>query len=132
MKKIYSKWLAWTAIFAVLFALFAPAISQAMPDRNDDGLVYQKVCSESGAKFVVLDLATKKGHQGSLVHFGHCAFCCLGGHVPLLGSLDISPIDLWIGVSLDWSSLYHLPDFDVPSHFFPPAQAPPSRQSVIG
>ena len=88
MIKAYKNKLAsWMAIFAVLFAFFAPTISQAMPTDNHTNVIYQKVCTEHGSKVIPIELPSNGHHNdGMLGNTGHCAFCCTSAHTPIISS----------------------------------------------
>ena len=88
MIKAYKNKLAsWMAIFAVLFAFFAPTISQAMSADNQTDVIYQKVCTEHGSKVIPVELPSSSHHNdGMLGHAGHCAFCCTSAHTPIVSS----------------------------------------------
>ena len=128
MIKAYKNKLAsWMAIFAVLFAFFAPTISQAMPTDNHTNVIYQKVCTEHGSKVIPIELPSNGHHNdGMLGNTGHCAFCFTSAHTPIVSSNSISFV-----VAVIESQAWVLPAYDSPvvqsiyqdSHS---PQAPPS------
>jgi hypothetical protein len=116
---------AWMAMFAILFAFFAPAISQAMTVDNHANVIYQKVCTEQGTKVVPVEMPSGK-HSGSMAgHLGHCALCCSVSHTPVISA----------GVSLfetanqqgseGLASLYIAPAIKSYQQLSHPPQAPP-------
>ncbi len=125
IKAYRNKLASWMAIFAVLFAFFAPTVSQAMSSNNHVNVIYQKVCVEHGSKVIPMELPSGK-HDGMVGHAGHCAFCCTSAHTPMLGSNSISFV-----VAVIESQAWILPAYDSPvvqsiyqdSHS---PQAPPS------
>ncbi len=125
IKAYRNKLASWMAIFAVLFAFFAPTVSQAMSSNNHVNVIYQKVCVEHGSKVIPMELPSGK-HDGMVGHAGHCAFCCTSAHTPMLGSNSISFV-----VAVIESKAWVLPAYDSPvvqsiyqdSHS---PQAPPS------
>lgn len=78
--------ISWMAIFAVLFAFFAPTVSQAMSADNHTNVIYQKVCSDHGTKVIPVELPSGNHHDGMLSHSGHCAFCCTSNQTPVINS----------------------------------------------
>ena len=126
MIKAYQNRLAsWMAIFAILFAFFAPTVSQAMSADDHSNVIYQKVCTEHGSKVIPIELPSKH-HDGMLGHSGHCAFCCTSAHTPI-----VSTSSAVIVVSSNESQVWITPAYDSPvvqttyqvSH---PPQAPPA------
>lgn len=126
MIKAYQNRLAsWMAIFAILFAFFAPTVSQAMSADDHSNVIYQKVCTEHGSKVIPIELPSKH-HDGMLGHSGHCAFCCTSAHTPI-----VSASSAVIDVSSNESQVWITPAYDSPavqttyqvSH---PPQAPPA------
>jgi Protein of unknown function (DUF2946) len=125
IKAYRNKLASWMAIFAVLFAFFAPTVSQAMSSNNHVNVIYQKVCVEHGSKVIPMELPSGK-HDGMVGHAGHCAFCCTSAHTPMVNSNSISFV-----VAVIESQAWVLPAYDSPvvqsiyqdSHS---PQAPPS------
>ncbi len=125
IKAYRNKLASWMAIFAVLFAFFAPTVSQAMSSNNHVNVIYQKVCVEHGSKVIPMELPSGK-HDGMVGHAGHCAFCCTSAHTPMVNSNSISFV-----VAVIESQAWVLPAYDSPvvqsiyqdSHT---PQAPPS------
>ena len=127
MIKAYKNKLAsWMAIFAVLFAFFAPTISQAMPADNHTNVIYQKVCTEHGSKVIPMELPSGK-HDGMLAHTGHCAFCCTSAHTPIVSSNSISFV-----VAVIKSQAWVLPAYDSPlvQSIFQDSQSPQAPPSI--
>ena len=127
MIKAYKNKLAsWMAIFAVLFAFFAPTISQAMPTDNHTNVIYQKVCTEHGSKVIPMELPSGK-HDGMLGHAGHCAFCCTSAHTPIVGSNSISFV-----LAVIESQAWILPSYDSPvvQSIFQDSQSPQAPPSI--
>ena len=128
MIKAYKNKLAsWMAIFAVLFAFFAPTISQAMPTDNHTNVIYQKVCTEHGSKVIPIELPSNGHHNdGMLGNTGHCAFCCTSAHTPIISSDSIAIVIALIESQVWKIQAYYSPvvqSFDLVSHS---PQAPPS------
>jgi hypothetical protein len=79
------------ALFAILFASFAPTISHALVERGNINSFFQQVCSASGQK-IFIEVVTSQGKQlqagldikpGSQPvsinqHMDHCPFCHAG------------------------------------------------------
>jgi hypothetical protein len=79
------------ALFAILFASFAPTISHALVERGNTNSFIQQVCSASGQK-IFIEVVTSQGKQlqagldikpGSQPvsinhHMDHCPFCHAG------------------------------------------------------
>lgn len=122
---IYKKLASCMAILAVLFAFFAPTVSQAMSGDGHSNVIYQKVCTEHGTKVIPVELPAGN-HHGVPSHSGHCSFCCTSAHSPIINSSTAV-------VSLDSNEFYFrlVPTYDSPvvqvlfqaSH---PPQAPPA------
>jgi hypothetical protein len=115
------------AIFAVIFAFFAPTISQAMSADGHANVIYQKVCTEHGGTVIPVELPSSTHHDDGMVgHTGHCAFCCTSSHPPIISSDSISIVIALIE-SQAWKILaYDSPvvqSTDLVSHS---PQAPPS------
>ena len=128
MIKAYKNKLAsWTAIFAVLFAFFAPTVSQAMLADNHTNVIYQKVCTEHGSKVLPVELPSSSHHNdGMLGHTGHCAFCFTSAHTPIISSDSIAIVIALIESQAWKIKAYDSPvvqSFDLVSHS---PQAPPS------
>jgi hypothetical protein len=128
MIKAYKNKLAsWLAIFAVLFAFFAPTISQAMPTDNHINVIYQKVCTEHGSKVIPIELPANSHHNdGMLGNTVHCAFCCTSAHTPIISSDSIAIVIALIESQAWKIKAYDSPvvqSFDLVSHS---PQAPPS------
>jgi hypothetical protein len=128
IKAYINKLASWMAIFAVLFAFFAPTISQAMSVDNQTDVIYQKVCTEHGTKIIPVELPSSS-HQddGMLVHAGHCAFCCTSAHTPIVSSNSISFV-----VAVIKSQAWVLPAYDSPlvQSIFQDSQSPQAPPSI--
>ena len=82
---VNKKLASWMAIFAILFAFFAPTVSQAMSADDHSNVIYQKVCTEHGTKVIPVELPLGN-HHGAPSHSGHCSFCCTSAHSPIINS----------------------------------------------
>ena len=88
MKTLVNQKLAsWMAIFAILFAFFAPQISQAMAGDEHANLTYQQVCTEQGSKLIPFQIPSDKHQDGVLSHGGMCAFCLSSAHTPIINKV---------------------------------------------
>lgn len=122
---IHKKLTSWMAIFAVLSAFFAPTVSQAISVDSQSNVIYQQVCDSNGNTVAPVELPSKN-HNGALGHTGHCPFCFINSHTPLITSSSFE-----ILVPSNESHAWFTPTYDSPviqsthqdSH---PAQAPPS------
>ena len=117
---------AWMAMFAILFAFFAPTVSQAMSVDDHANVIYQKVCSEQGTKIVPVEMPTGK-HSGSMAgHLGHCALCCSTSHTPVISAganlFESSSQQISAGLA----SLYIAPAVKSHQQHSHPPQAPPA------
>lgn len=108
MLRLRKNWLAsWMAIFAILFAFFAPTVSQAMSLNDHSNVIYQKVCSEHGTKVIPIELPSGTHHDGMLSQSGHCAFCCTNNHTPIISSgvavitLSSNEFYAWLATAYD-------------------------------
>lgn len=126
MIKAYKNKLAsWMAIFAVLFAFFAPAISQAMPTDNHANVIYQKVCTEQGAKVVPVEMPAGKHSGGMAGHIGNCALCFSSSYTPVIsyGVNLFAPSNQQASEGL--ALLYIAPAIELHQQLSHPSQAPP-------
>lgn len=123
---IYKKLASWLAIFAILFAFFAPTVSEATSADNHSNVIYQKICSDSGIKSVPVQLPSGNHQDGFLSHIDHCAFCCSSSNTPLIYS-GFALIEL----SHDKSQVWIVHSYDSPiiqsaQKVSNPPQAPPA------
>ena len=116
---------AWMAMFAILFTFFAPTVSQAMSVGDHTNVIYQKVCSEQGAKVVPVEMPAGKHSGGMAVHLGHCALCCSASHAPVISAgLNLfEPSNQQ--VSKGFASVYIAPAIKSYQQLSHPPQAPP-------
>lgn len=124
-KRMTNRLAACMAIFAIVFAFFAPTVSQAMSVGDHANVIYQKVCSEQGAKIVPVDMPAGK-HSGSMAgHLGHCALCCSTSHTPVISA----GVNLFQSsnqqISEGLASLYIAPAIKSYQQLTHPPQAPP-------
>ena len=85
---IHKKLISWMAIFAILMAFFAPTVSQALSSNNPSNLIYQKVCSQHGNKFVPIQVPSNHSDDSALHQHGYCNFCCLSSDNPDIGLIS--------------------------------------------
>ena len=123
---IYKKLASWMAIFAILFAFFAPTFSEARLADNHSSVIYQKICSDSGIKSVPVQLPSGNHQDGFLSHIDHCVFCCSSSNTPVIYSgsalmeLSHDKSQVWIIHS------YDSPIIQSPQKVSNPPQAPPA------
>jgi len=127
MLRLRTNWLAsWMAIIAVLFAFFAPTVSQAMSSNDHSNVIYQKVCSEHGTKVIPIELPSGKHHDGMLGQSGHCAFCCTNNYTPIISS-GVAGITVSPNASHAWFlTAYDSPVIQDTHQLSHPPQAPPA------
>ncbi len=116
---------AWMAMFAILFAFFAPTVSQAMLVGGHANVIYQKVCSEQGTKVLPLEMPTGKHSGGMVGHLGHCALCCSTSHTPVISAGANSFESSNQQVSEGLASIYIAPAIKSHQQHSHPPQAPP-------
>jgi hypothetical protein len=118
----------WTVLLTLLFGLFAPALSQAMPHHGTKAdLAYMAdICSASGARHVMV-LADDS--VPAVPDMSHCDLCCSHHHAALAPPLQPAPL-LTLGQERDpYPALfYHAPS---PQFAWSPTQSrgPPSSLS---
>ncbi len=124
-KRMTNRLAAWMAMFAILFAFFSPTVSQATSLDNHANVIYQKVCSEQGAKVVPVEMPTGKHSGGMAVHLGHCALCCSASHAPVISAcLNLfEPSNQQVSQGV--ASLYIAPAIKFHQQLTHPPQAPP-------
>lgn len=76
--------LAWLALCVMVFGALAPSISRVLSTTRD--VAWVEVCSANGLQRVVLDLGIDKGPAGPRADDGHCGYCVLQKHSPVLAS----------------------------------------------
>ena len=128
------------ALFAIVFASFAPSISHALAAQQGVNSFAQEVCSSNGKK-ITIQVVTTKGQQlatelgakqtdntaptGIQHHLQHCPFCANPSadaaieapHAPIVTLLAMQAEKQSAATPVVLSRFYTLP---------PPAQAPPS------
>jgi Protein of unknown function (DUF2946) len=124
-RRMTNRLAAWMAMFAILFAFFAPTVSKAMSVGDHANVIYQKVCSEQGTKIVPLEMPAGQHSGGMAVHLGHCALCCSASHAPVISAgLNLfEPSNQQ--VSQGFASLYIAPAIKFHQQLTHPPQAPP-------
>lgn len=124
-RRMTNRLAAWMAMFAILFAFFAPTVSQAISVDDHANVIYQKVCSEQGTKIVPVEMPAGKHSGGMASHLGHCALCCSTSHTPVISA----GINLFESsnqqVSEGLASLYIAPAIKSQQQLSHPPQAPP-------
>lgn len=123
--RMTNRFAAWMAMFAILFAFFAPTVSQAMSLDNHGNVIYQKVCSELGAKIIPVEMPSGKHSSGMAVHLGHCALCCTTAHTPIVSGANNSYVFLNQQTFTSFVSLYIAPAIKPHQQLTHPPQAPP-------
>ena len=130
------------ALFAIIFASFAPSISHAVAAQNGTNSFTQEVCSASGKK-ISIQVVTTKGQQLSVdfavkqsaqpkniaMHLEHCPFC--GGQfsaatLPASNAAIIAQLT----ATAQKTAEYAAPVFANQLYVSPPAQAPPSLSAI--
>ena len=125
-KRMTNRLAAWMAMFAILFAFFAPTVSQAVSVDDHANVIYQKVCTEQGTKIVPLEMPAGK-HPGSMAsHLGHCALCGTSAHTPVINASVNSPVFLNRQDFESLASLYIAPAIKTYQQLSHPPQAPPA------
>ncbi len=138
-KKIFL-WVHKVALFAIMFASFAPSISHALAAQQGISAFTQEICSTTGKK-ITIQVVTTKGQQlstelstkdaggrepaGIQHHLQHCPFCAnpstdeaiQAPHAPIVTLLAAQAEKQSTTTQVVLSRFYTLP---------PPAQAPPS------
>jgi len=114
------------AIFAVLMAAFAPAISQAM--QRGGGADQVLVCTQFGSKWIQADTGVvggKKSPFGSEHSFEHCPYCSV--HAASLGMPPavVQPLPLPLSYALHWRYSAATPTLEFWSNAL--SRGPPSR-----
>jgi hypothetical protein len=126
------------ALFAILFASFAPAISHALVEHGNTNKFLQEVCSAGGEK-IFIEVTTSQGKQlqagldikpGSLPasinhHMDHCPFCHAGIADVVLLSPHAGVIALLEAVAQKHTH-YIKPTISLNTCISPPSQAPPT------
>lgn len=124
-KRMTNRLAAWMAMFAILFAFFAPTVSQAVSLDDHVKVIYQKVCSEQGSKVIPVDLPSGKHSGGMALHVGHCALCCSASHTPVVSAgLNLFEFSTQ-QVSESLAALYIAPAIKSYQQLSHPPQAPP-------
>lgn len=143
-KKLF-RWVNNFALFAIVFASFAPSISHALAAANNTSFA-QEVCTTNGTKITIQVLTTKgqqlatelpalssedktqsseKAPTGIQHHLQHCPFCANPStdeaiqvhHVPIVAILAAQTEKQAAVAPVVFTSFSSLP---------PPSQAPPS------
>ncbi|MES2636267.1 MAG: DUF2946 domain-containing protein [Pseudomonadota bacterium] len=125
------------ALFAIIFASFAPTISHALAVQNDSNSFAQEVCTSSGEK-VVIQVMTTKGQQLStefvvsksspktmIMHLEHCPFCSssvASASLPTTNALIIALLEQ----TAQQIAQYAAPIVVSRPYVSPPSQAPPN------
>ena len=124
-KATYNKLGSWMAIFAVLIALFAPTVSQAMSSDDHSNVIYQKVCSEHSYKVVPIELPSK--HHGDITaDSSHCGLCLTQFDSQVIGPFYENYSIAKLGLSGHFSQYYLSQKFSFYLSLANPPQAPPS------
>lgn len=126
------------ALFAIVFASFAPSISHALAAQNSNNSFMQQVCTSNGEK-VVIQVVTTKGKQLATefavsksspktmaMHLEHCPFCANGAisaNLPTTNTLIIAVLE---------KTAQHIAQYAAPTvvsrtYASPPSQAPPQK-----
>lgn len=126
------------ALFAIVFASFAPSISHALAAQNSNNSFMQQVCTSNGEK-VVIQVVTTKGQQLATefsvsksspktmaMHLEHCPFCANGvinSSLPATNTLIIAVLE---------KTAQHIAQYAAPAvvsrnYASPPSQAPPQN-----
>ncbi|HUL96125.1 MAG TPA: DUF2946 domain-containing protein [Usitatibacter sp.] len=75
--------ISWMALWAVMFAALAPAISHWVAART--GQAWGEICSAAGIQRVAIDQDSKPSPSGGHeFESGHCPFCRVQDHLPVL------------------------------------------------
>ena len=124
------------ALFAIVFASFAPSITHALAAQTNSNSFMQEVCTSAGDK-VVIQVITTKGKQLATefvvtktspktmtMHLEHCPFCgsaATAASLPATNALIIAQLETIAQQLAEYSRPI------VVSHPYvsPPAQAPP-------
>jgi Protein of unknown function (DUF2946) len=137
-KKLF-RWVHKIALFAIIFASFAPSISHALAAQNGVNSSFaQEICTSNGKK-ISINVQTTKGQQFSVefavkqspqpksmaMHLEHCPFCASPVFAADLPNNQLSIIGL-LEVTAQKTALYAVPFYVNYTHKTPPAQAPPS------
>ena len=136
------RWVYKVALFAIVFASFAPSISHALAAANNTSFA-QEICTTSGTKITIQVLTTKGKQlatelpaqstenkaptniQHHLHHLHHCPFCAnpvtdamiQAPHAPIVAMLTAQAQQIAASAQVATPHFSTLP---------PPAQAPPS------
>jgi Protein of unknown function (DUF2946) len=126
------------ALFAIIFASFAPNISHAFAAQTGTNNFVQDICTSNGKK-VSIQVQTTKGQQFSVefavkqspqpksmaMHLEHCPFCASPAFAADLPNNQLSIIRL-LEVTAQKSAQYAVPFYVNYTYKTPPAHAPPS------
>ena len=133
------RWVNKVALFAIVFASFAPSISHALAAANNTSFA-QEICTTSGTKIAIQVLTTKgkqlatelpaqstenKAPTNIQHHLQHCPFCAnpstdiviQTAHAPIVAMLTAQAQRIAVNSQVAVTRYLTLP---------PPAQAPPS------
>jgi hypothetical protein len=125
------------ALFAILFASFAPTISHALVAHGSTNSFLQEVCSASGQK-IFIEVVTSQGNllQAGLdtkpdsqpisihYHMDHCPFCHAGVADVAILTPHLEIIALLEAIA-QLSTHYITPVVSLNAYISPPGQAPP-------
>lgn len=125
------------ALFAIIFASIAPAISHALAAQNGSNSFVQEICSSAGKK-VVIQVLTTKGKQLATefevnqapsktmsMHLAHCPFCSSNIFTASLPAPDLL-ITALLAETAQTIAQYAIPAVVSRPYVSPPSQAPPS------
>ena len=103
----------WMAIFAVLLAALAPAVTQAMQGGGDPSQL--EICSQFGSKWISADNVapgSKKSGPGGWHTYEHCPYCSV--HAAGLGMppLAFEPPSLPLSHAMHWRYSAATPTLD--------------------
>ncbi|MEY4767060.1 MAG: hypothetical protein RI907_3733 [Pseudomonadota bacterium] len=75
----------WVALWLFCLSTLMPGLSAwAAAARAGQGTAWMEVCSSQGTRWVRSAPAADDGAPQGAAHVGHCAFCVLQDHVPLV------------------------------------------------
>jgi type II secretory pathway pseudopilin PulG len=100
---------AWIACFAILLAVLAPSISQAVANaKQESSSGWAEICSVAGIRFVQVDAgAVDEKSAGKAMQMEHCAFCSThAGSVGLPPASPVMPLLVASGTAI-FPALYY-------------------------